>query len=63
MMPYRFIAVFIGVLLACVLMILETKIIFTPKFVKAKKPLPEERLPSMIVGGVILTVGMFWLYV
>jgi multidrug resistance protein len=55
-----FIAIFIGVLIACATLTWETKVIFTPKFTKAKKVIPEERLPPMIVGGVILVVGLFW---
>jgi DHA1 family multidrug resistance protein-like MFS transporter len=55
-----FIAIFIGVLIACVSLAWETKVIFTPKFNKAKKVIPEERLPPMMVGGVILVVGLFW---
>lgn len=55
-----FIAIFIGVLIACATLTWETKVIFTPKFTKAKKVIPEERLPPMIVGGVILVIGLFW---
>ncbi|KAK5133776.1 hypothetical protein LTR08_007426 [Meristemomyces frigidus] len=42
-----FIALFIGVLLACTSMIWETMVIFTPKLNRAKKPIPEERLPPV----------------
>lgn len=55
-----FIAIFIGVLIACATLTWETKVIFTPKFTKAKKVIPEERLPPMIAGGVILVIGLFW---
>lgn len=55
-----FIAIFIGVLIACAALTWETKAIFTPKLVKAKKVIPEERLPPMMVGGVILVIGLFW---
>jgi DHA1 family multidrug resistance protein-like MFS transporter len=55
-----FIAIFIGVLIACVSLAWETKAIFMPKFVKAKKVIPEERLPPMMVGGVVLVIGLFW---
>ena len=55
-----FIAIFIGVLIACATLSWETKAIFTPKFIKAKKVIPEERLPPMMVGGVILVIGLFW---
>ena len=55
-----FIAIFIGVLIACATLTWETKVIFTPKFNKAKKVIPEERLPPMMVGGVVLVIGLFW---
>ncbi|KAK4541515.1 hypothetical protein LTR36_007961 [Oleoguttula mirabilis] len=55
-----FLAIFIGVILACAGMTWETKAIFTPKLMKAKKPIPEERLPPMIVGSVVLVIGIFW---
>lgn len=55
-----FIAIFIGVLIACATLTWETKAIFTPKLVKAKKVIPEERLPPMMAGGVILVIGLFW---
>lgn len=55
-----FISIFIGVLIACGTLTWETKAIFTPKFNKAKKVIPEERLPPMLAGGVILVVGLFW---
>jgi DHA1 family multidrug resistance protein-like MFS transporter len=55
-----FIAIFVGVLIACAALTWETKVIFTPKFTKAKKVIPEERLPPMMVGGVVLVVGLFW---
>ena len=42
-----FIAIFVGVILACALMTWETLVVFTPKLHKAKKPIPEERLPPV----------------
>lgn len=55
-----FVAIFIGVLLACAFLTWETKVVFTPKLIKAKKVIPEERLPPMMAGGVILVIGLFW---
>lgn len=42
-----FLAIFIGVIIACAAMTWETKTIFTPKLEKAGKPIPEERLPPV----------------
>lgn len=55
-----FISIFIGVLIACASLTWETKVIFTPKFTRAKKVIPEERLPPMMVGGIVLVIGLFW---
>ncbi|KXS97475.1 hypothetical protein AC578_9072 [Pseudocercospora eumusae] len=56
-----FVAIFIGVVLACIYMCWETTAIFQPKLRKANDTLvPEERLPPMIVGSVILVIGLFW---
>ena len=55
-----FIGIFIGVILACAFMAWETKVIFTPKLHRAGKLIPEERLPPMMAGSVILVIGLFW---
>jgi DHA1 family multidrug resistance protein-like MFS transporter len=55
-----FLAIFVGVLIACLFLTWETKVIFTPKLIKAKKLIPEERLPPMMAGGVLLVIGLFW---
>jgi len=55
-----FLAIFIGVLSACAYMTWETRTIFQPKLNKAKKLIPEERLPPMMVGSVVLVIGLFW---
>ena len=55
-----FIGIFIGVLIACAIMAWETVAVFTPKMNKAKKLIPEERLPPMMAGSIILVIGLFW---
>jgi DHA1 family multidrug resistance protein-like MFS transporter len=55
-----FLAIFIGVLVACAILTWETKVVSTPKLFRAKKVIPEVRLPPMMVGGIILVVGLFW---
>jgi MFS transporter, DHA1 family, multidrug resistance protein len=55
-----FIAIFLGCILACVYMAWETINVFMPKMKKAKKVIPEERLPPMIVGSIVLVIGLFW---
>lgn len=55
-----FIAIFVGVIIACVYMAWETTSIFQSKLDRAKgKLIPEERLPPMIIGSILLVVGMF----
>jgi len=55
-----FIAIFLGVILACAFTAWYMKAIFTPKFRRAGKMIPEERLPPMILGSVVLVIGLFW---
>lgn len=55
-----FVSLFVGVWIACIYMGWETKVIFEPKLAKSGKLIPEERLPPMIVGSVVLVVGLFW---
>jgi DHA1 family multidrug resistance protein-like MFS transporter len=55
-----FVSILVGVFLACAGLAWETRVIFTPKLVRAKKVIPEERLPPMMFGGFILTIGLFW---
>lgn len=38
----------------------STRTNFTRAFKKYGRPIPEERLPPMIVGAIALPVGMFW---
>lgn len=53
-----FLSIFIGVVLACLLMSLGLKLRFNPLALRAGKPLPEERLPNMIAGSFILVIGL-----
>lgn len=55
----RFIAVLIGVLIGCGIIIDFTKIRFQRILGKTGTVIPEERLSQMI-GGVFLPIGMFW---
>ncbi|KAK4556634.1 hypothetical protein LTR86_006205 [Recurvomyces mirabilis] len=55
-----FIGIFVGVLIACVYIAWETVAVFTPKMHKAKTLVPEERLPPMMAGSIILVIGLFW---
>ncbi|KAK5460293.1 hypothetical protein LTR20_007600 [Exophiala xenobiotica] len=38
----------------------STRTNFTKAFEKHGRPIPEERLPPMIVGAAVLPVGLFW---
>ncbi|KAF2769076.1 putative MFS multidrug transporter [Teratosphaeria nubilosa] len=55
-----FISIFIGVLVAGCYMAWETKVVFLPKYLRSDRPIPEERLPPMMVGSIVLFIGMFW---
>ncbi len=56
-----FIGLFIGYLIGCVACILESTIRFQKLLQKNNGSFaPEERLPAMIVGSVIIIAGLFW---
>ena len=50
----------IGILMGVSLMIYSTRVHFAPAFRKHGKAVPEQRLPPMIVGAVILPIGLLW---
>lgn len=55
-----FIAILIGVLAACLFIIIFTKTRFKNVMEREGRVIPEERLIPMMVGGVLLPGGMFW---
>lgn len=55
-----FIGILIGVLLGASTIVYVTKTRFARKLAKHGKVIPEERLPPMILGSVILPIGLFW---
>lgn len=50
----------IGILMGVSLMIYSTRVNFAPAYRKHNKPVPEQRLPPMIVGAIILPIALFW---
>lgn len=55
-----FLAIMIGVLLGSLTITIITKTRFARKLKKHGKVIPEERLPPMILGAIILPAGLFW---
>ena len=55
-----FLGITIGVILGVIVITIVTKTRFARKLKKHGKVIPEERLPPMILGGVILPAGLFW---
>ncbi|RDW82201.1 MFS general substrate transporter-65 [Coleophoma cylindrospora] len=55
-----FIGLLIGVLFACATITYVTKTRFARKLKKHGRVVPEERLPPMILGAVLLPIGLFW---
>ncbi|KAF7925274.1 hypothetical protein BELL_0179g00090 [Botrytis elliptica] len=55
-----FIGILIGVLLGAGTISWVTKTRFARKLEKHGKVIPEERLPPMILGSLILPIGLFW---
>ncbi|PBP21624.1 MFS general substrate transporter [Diplocarpon rosae] len=55
-----FIGILIGVLLGAITITVVTKTRFARKLQKHGRVIPEERLPPMILGSIILPIGLFW---
>jgi MFS transporter, DHA1 family, multidrug resistance protein len=56
-----FLGITIGVVIGAVVVSWITKTRFARKLEKHGRVIPEERLPPMILGGMMLPVGLFWL--
>ncbi|KAK7894569.1 hypothetical protein LTR67_006330 [Exophiala xenobiotica] len=50
----------VGIAMGTGLIAYSTRTNFTKAFEKHGRPIPEERLPPMIVGAAVLPVGLFW---
>jgi MFS family permease len=55
-----FLGIMVGVLFGGVTITIITKTRFARKMEKHGRVIPEERLPPMILGSVILPIGLFW---
>ncbi|KAI3335623.1 MFS general substrate transporter [Ustulina deusta] len=55
-----FLAIIIGIALGCGYIVLDTSTRYARKMKKFGSVSPEERLPPMIVGAILLPVGFFW---
>ncbi|KAG4429786.1 hypothetical protein IFR05_014736 [Cadophora sp. M221] len=56
-----FLGIFIGIVLCCIYIAIDTKTRFNKLLLASPKPfIPEARLPPMIIGSVILPAGLFW---
>ena len=55
-----FIAITVGVLCGAAIVTYITKTRFARKLAKHSRVVPEERLPPMILGGILLPIGLFW---
>lgn len=55
-----FISLFIGVVLACLSIGVFSKTWYAKRLIATKKLNPEDRLPTMIAGSILLPIGLFW---
>ena len=55
-----FVSLIVGIFAGCISIAIVTKTRFARKLREEGKIIPEERLPPMIAGGIILPVGLFW---
>lgn len=50
----------VGIMMGTGAMAYSTATNFKRAFIKYGKPIPEERLPPMILGAIVLPIGLFW---
>ena len=55
-----FVAFIFGILMGTGSMAYSTATNFKRAYIKHGKPIPEERLPPMIVGAIVLPISLFW---
>jgi DHA1 family multidrug resistance protein-like MFS transporter len=55
-----FIAILLGIVTGSILIIVSTKTHFARSLAKNGRIVPEERLPLMMLGAVLLPIGLFW---
>lgn len=55
-----FLPFLVGIALGAAGIAYSTRTNFTKAFIKHGKPIPEERLPPMIIGAIVLPIGLFW---
>ncbi len=55
-----FLALLIGILLACVIIGLHSFYYVGRRYIATDQLKPEDRLPTMILGSILLPVGLFW---
>ncbi|KAH8705264.1 putative MFS multidrug transporter [Talaromyces proteolyticus] len=55
-----FLSILVGVFIGGAIIIFVTKTRFARKMKKHGRVVPEERLPPMIIGSILLPIGLFW---
>ena len=55
-----FISLFIGVVIACISIGVFSKTWYAKRLIRTKTLNPEDRLPTMIAGSIILPIGLLW---
>ena len=55
-----FISMLLGVFAGCAFLTIYTEKYYKPRLVARKKVLPEDRLPPVMLGGILLPLGLFW---
>ncbi|KAF2102158.1 MFS transporter [Rhizodiscina lignyota] len=55
-----FVSFVVGIMMGTGVIAYSTRTNFAKAFKKHGRPIPEERLPPMIIGAVVLPIGLFW---
>lgn len=56
-----FLSMLVGILASCLVVAWYSKYYYSPRLQARKKVLPEDRLPPIMLGSVLMPVGLFWL--
>lgn len=55
-----FLSLLVGILTSCAAVAVYSTRYYQPRLIARGKLLPEDRLPPVMLGGVILPIGLFW---
>ncbi|PRP84230.1 hypothetical protein PROFUN_08430 [Planoprotostelium fungivorum] len=55
-----FLGVAVGIIIGLIIAVADTPRFIRKLEISKGKPIPKERLPTMMIGGILLVIGLFW---